>query len=790
MSVVGNINNINILQYGEGIMCKRYLPLMIVLMSISAGIMPCGFAFGADEAKEPAKVYVPYEKLKPIFEKEKQGVFLPYKQFQELWRAAQGKPTAVAKAPFAYLISTARFSGDVKDELGALKLELTIDVLSDKWVEIPIGLGQVGVSKVRFIEPKKPKTEPLLRLVNDQYMLSTRGKGRYILGLDFVSQIKTKPGLNILKFKIPSAAVTTLELTIPEENLKVDVKPMLAATTSQTEQEQKKVTRLQAFLGSANEVSLSWKPKTETAAELKPVIICDQFQHINVAEALISHETKLQYTIRRGGVDSFTVKLAGNFRVTDVSGSNIAKWDIAESAAGQTTQTVTVKLFSAAKDSYALTIKSERFLQEAQAQIPLIPVVTEGVLRRSGLVGVTCSPRRIVNLKDLKNLARVDTGRLPHNLQNQPCATAYRFIAADYSANIVIETALPRININQRWMLGVDTDRLQLKGRLNYSIERTGVFEIHMNFPEPWKIGSIGPRNLVDDHQLKGSGGDRVLSILLRAEKTGEIQLELEAEAQRETTESPVEFVLPLGDANNLQLYQGQLIILLPEQLRAEVKDLRQFQAIALKQASTFTSIPSLSAAMAFEFRAIDRKEAAGVTFSIAEKPPQISAIVHRLVNIQRGSIEQEALIDYNIRYAPVDTFYLKVSEEEVAEPNWAYYKVVLQSKVTGNYRLSVKTRRSFQAGEAQQATGVKVEPILAAGKLSDQSGHIAIAKADTFAIGEPKIKNLIAADPGSALDLPQQSHRKIASLAFKYNTPGFELSFPVVTQKEAKVFT
>jgi hypothetical protein len=168
-----------------------------------------------------------------------------------------------------------------------------------------------------------------------------------------------------------------------------------------------------------------------------------------------------------------------------------------------------------------------------------------------------------------------------------------------------------------------------------------------------------------------------------------------------------------------------------------------------------------------------------------------------------------------------VDTFYLKVSEEladaalqitgknikekpridvlpadeieqpsEVAEPNWAYYKVVLQSKVTGNYRLRVKTRRSFQAGEAQKATTVKVEPILAAGKLSDQSGHIAIAKADTFAIGEPKTKNLISADPGSAVDLPQQSHRRIASLAFKYNTPGFELSFPVVTQKEAKVFT
>ena len=111
--------------------------------------------------------------------------------------------------------------------------------------------------------------------------------------------------------------------------------------------------------------------------------------------------------------------------------------------------------------------------------------------------------------------------------------------------------------------------------------------------------------------------------------------------------------------------------------------------------------------------------------------------------------------MNYLIRYAPVDTFYLKMpaeladsgvqitganikekpridklptdqleKDEKPAEDNtaWAYYKIVLQSKVTGSYQCRVHTRRSFQAGHAGQATTVKVEPILAAGKLSDQS--------------------------------------------------------------------
>jgi hypothetical protein len=788
-----------------------------------------GIAAGNKENQadtQPPKVYVPYEKLKGVFEKEQQGVFLPFKEFEKLWRAAQGKPVDVSEAPFEYLISTARFKGKVKDELATLRLELTIDILAKGWVEVPIGLGEVGVSQAEFIKPKNTKIKPLLRVVDGQYILMVKGKGRYVVALDFVRQLKTKPGLHVLNYRMPSASITMLELLIPEENLKVDVEPMLAATTLQVEAEGVKATRLQAFLGSANQVRLSWKPKTEAAPELKPVVVCEQFQHINVAEALISYEVKLSYTIRRGGVDSFIVQLPGQFRITDVSGANIAKWDM-ETTAGtpgpQARQVVKVKLFSPAKDKYTLKVKMERFLQEAQTEIPLVPVVTEGVLRRSGLIGITCSPRRLVSLKDIKNLARVDTGRLPHRLQEQPGVTAYRFIASDYSGTIAIETASPRITVNQRWMLGVDSDQLHLRGRIRYNVERTGVFELKMNFPEPWKIDSVGPDQVVDDHQLKGEGATRELHILLKREMTGAFDLEMVARAGRAQPETPVDFSLPLADAKDLQLYRGQLILLLADHLRAEVEEVQQLQAISLRRAKRWTEIAGLSPAMAFEFRAIDRDERAGGRFKIAVKPPQVSAVVYRLVNIQQGSIVQEAVVQYRIRYAPVDTFYLKMPEElaemdvqisganikekprikelppdqrdkaeegEKEDVKWAYYKIVLQSKVLGSHQLKVRTRRAFQAGQIGQATTVVVEPILAAGKLSHQNGHIAIAKAETLAIGEPVMKNLIPADAGSSADLPYRRHRRIASLAFKYTVPPFELSFPVVTQKEARVFT
>ena len=291
-------------------MYGRYFTLFAILCGMSLSLASVGSAAENKNNKKstpPAKVYVPYEKLKGVFEKEEQGVFLPYKEFQKLWRAAQGRPAGVAEAPFEYLISTARFQGKVKEELATLRLRLTIDILAEGWVQVPVGLGGVAVSEAALLEAKNTKIVPLLRVVDGEYIFVTKGKGRYVLALDFVRQLETKPGLAVLNYRIPSAAITTLELLIPEENLKVDVEPMLAATTSQVKVDDANATRLQAFLGSAKQVRLSWKPRTEAAPELEPVIICEQFQHINVAEALIGYEVKLNYSIHRGGVDSFTI---------------------------------------------------------------------------------------------------------------------------------------------------------------------------------------------------------------------------------------------------------------------------------------------------------------------------------------------------------------------------------------------------------------------------------------------------------------------------------------------------
>jgi hypothetical protein len=810
-------------------MYRRYFFSVILIYSLYfiTGSISSASASSSDIANEKqSKIYVPYEELESVFETEQQGVFLPYKEFQRLWQAATGKPAEVSREPFEYLISSARINGRVGNEIATFKLELTVDIISSDWVQVPLGLSEVAVSGASLEDSDQRKSVPLLRVVDGQYIFTVKGKGRYVLMLDFVRQLETQPGLAVLQYKIPQAAITTIDLLIPEENLKVDVEPMLAATTSGIVVDNAGATRLQAFLGSAGSVRLSWKPTTQAAEDIEPVIICDQLVHINVDESIISSEVMLNYNIHRGTVNSFSIQLPREFRITDVNGANIAKWDIQSTQSNGSSpngQLLKISLFSPVKDQYVLKIKMEQFLQQTSIRVQLQPILTDGAFRQSGLIGITYSSRKLVHLEQLSNLARVDTGQLSASMQRQTGVMAYRFITTYYKGTMVIETTQPRISVVQNLLLGVESDRLELKGKISYKVERAGVFELNMNLPQMWEIESLGPDNIVDDYQVEGQGQYCRLNILLKSEKTGDFVLDIAARSDRQQPDSIVDFSLPKPDSNNLHLYEGQLILALAEQLQAQVEETRQIQALSLRQAQQWTSIAGQTPVMAFEFRTPEPNSPAGGRFAISVKPAQISATVHRLVNIQTGSIQHEAVVQYTIRYAPVDTFYLIMPAEfadagvEISGGNikekprinelpadqrsdansvntdrttWAYYKVVLQSKVSNSYQLVVQANRTFRAGQTGQRTMVDVPPILAAGILSDQKGYIAVAKADTLAVAEPVIQNLTPADAGSAIDVPYTSHQRLASLAFKYTSPEYVLTLPVLVQEEAAIFT
>ena len=217
-----------------------HLSIKSILLSIlCAGLLPRGGEPRTGTAKEPAKVlvrertvYVPYEKLKETFEKEGRGIFMPYEEFLKLWNAAQVKPLCRKNPsrPWTRSSPAAVTAAWPRRKARASRSPTR----SRRW-------GRTGAKyfcrsitwRVETVSVSDPQA--VLAPNGDGYSLHMPKPGEYTVTLAFAVRVNAKPGTRSIEFGIPPTAVSRLELVIPEKDLRVDVTPKMAATTTTTE---------------------------------------------------------------------------------------------------------------------------------------------------------------------------------------------------------------------------------------------------------------------------------------------------------------------------------------------------------------------------------------------------------------------------------------------------------------------------------------------------------------------------------------------------------------------------
>src|SRR5690349_7742977 len=88
----------------------RFVLLLLVAAPAALGqetARPPEQSASEDKPAREQTIYIPYAKLRQIFEKEGRGVFVPYDEFQRLWKAAQNAARKIEdyKPPVAALIA-------------------------------------------------------------------------------------------------------------------------------------------------------------------------------------------------------------------------------------------------------------------------------------------------------------------------------------------------------------------------------------------------------------------------------------------------------------------------------------------------------------------------------------------------------------------------------------------------------------------------------------------------------------------------------------------------------------
>ena len=119
---------------------------------------------GTPESINEQTIYVPYEKLREVFERDGRGVFLPCDKFQKLWSQArknQPKKSDLA-APLGALITDIESTATLGKEIVSVDATIKIQLLREGWHRVPIRLAQAAIRSVPVQKSKsrglpKPK---------------------------------------------------------------------------------------------------------------------------------------------------------------------------------------------------------------------------------------------------------------------------------------------------------------------------------------------------------------------------------------------------------------------------------------------------------------------------------------------------------------------------------------------------------------------------------------------------------------------------------------------------------
>ena len=166
-------------------------------------------------------IYIPYEKLRAVFEKEGRGVFLPYEKFQALWEAAQkhSKQAAPPKVPVSAVIRAIDSQAKIGKQIVDVEATLEIELIGKGWIAVPLRLRQSAIRSA-IIDGKSA------RVVFDAakgYSLlhhkQTSTSETLRLSLNYSRTFTKSPGKSDVAFEPPQSPINRWLVSIPEKDV-------------------------------------------------------------------------------------------------------------------------------------------------------------------------------------------------------------------------------------------------------------------------------------------------------------------------------------------------------------------------------------------------------------------------------------------------------------------------------------------------------------------------------------------------------------------------------------------
>jgi len=379
-------------------------------------------------------------------------VVLPVDEYRTLH--ARAYPTVRDPEPPPVEATLTRVDYDLRidGELASGRMTLTVDVLKDGWVRVPIPAGLL-VREAKLDGKLVSLVPGAGGKAGSQLSALLSHSGRALLLLDIAIPVAFATGEESITLPSTASGVTRASVQLPRQGVDVRLTGGLLSEKSESASESKWIA-----YGRGNEpLTFAWRRKTEDHRATQPLRIRGSLtQLLGLGEDSTSINAEVNLEVAQGAARVARIQIPDKVTINQVLGAMVADWEVKANE-------LSVTFLEPVEQTARFVVTGEtRSPREGEIDVPLLRVLNAE--RETG--GVAVEVLGAGEIKDLKfegleSADATDLGEMVSNRQS-PSLAAFRFRSGDSKLTRSLSLNIARYTPQAVLMANVSEARYQV----------------------------------------------------------------------------------------------------------------------------------------------------------------------------------------------------------------------------------------------------------------------------------------------------------------------------------------
>ena len=379
-------------------------------------------------------------------------VVLPVDEYRSLHERAYPVEREPEPPPVDATLTRVDYDLRINSDLASGRATLTIDVLKDGWVRVPMPPGLL-VREARLDGKLVSLVPGAISKSPSQLSALLSHPGRSVLLLDIAIPVASSAGEESISLPSTSSGITRATLQLSRQDLDLRLSGGLLSDKSQSSAESKWV----AYGRGSEPLAFTWRRKTEDHhAELPLRLRGSLTQLLGLGEDSSSINAEVRLEVTQGEARAAKILVPSNVTINQVLGAMVADWEVKDGE-------LAVSFLEPVQQTARFVVTGEtRSPRDGPIDIPLLRL--QNTERETGGVAVEvlgAGEIRDMKTEGLENADATDLGDLIANHQS-PTLVALRFRSGETKTPRALNVTIARYTPQAVLMANVEEARYQV----------------------------------------------------------------------------------------------------------------------------------------------------------------------------------------------------------------------------------------------------------------------------------------------------------------------------------------